>query len=81
MRMPWRPLAAVCGNRRAALQPAPLQARIAMRMPWWSFADGFAPMRDAAELAGGAADIRRALEEHDEMRWVCRGGWQAACVF
>lgn len=42
-------------------------ARIAMRMPWWSFADGFAAMRDAAGMSGGVADVRRALEEQDQM--------------
>jgi hypothetical protein len=36
-------------------------------MPWWSFVDGFAGMRDAARLTGGSADIRAALEEQDEM--------------
>ena len=36
-------------------------------MPWWSFNDGFAAIRDAAQLSGGAGDVRRALEEQDEM--------------
>lgn len=36
-------------------------------MPWWSFADGFAAMRDTAEMSGGVAAIRQALEEQDEM--------------
>lgn len=42
-------------------------ARLSLRMPWWSFADGFAGMRDAAGLSGDAAAIRAALEEQDEM--------------
>ncbi|KAL4440277.1 hypothetical protein ABPG75_003278 [Micractinium tetrahymenae] len=42
-------------------------ARIALRMPWWSFADGFAAIRDAAGISGGMAEVRRALEEQDEM--------------
>lgn len=36
-------------------------------MPWWSFADGFGAIRDAAGMSGGMAAIRQALEEHDEM--------------
>lgn len=43
------------------------QARLSLRMPWWSFVDGFAGMRDAARLTGGSADVRAALEEQDEM--------------
>jgi hypothetical protein len=43
------------------------QARLSLRLPWWSFVDGFAGVRDAAELAGGTAEIRAALEEQDEM--------------
>ncbi|KAL4422026.1 hypothetical protein ABPG77_005456 [Micractinium sp. CCAP 211/92] len=42
-------------------------ARIALRMPWWSFADGFAAIRDTAGIGGTTAEVRRSLEEHDEM--------------
>ncbi|PSC67647.1 Cyclin delta-3 isoform 1 [Micractinium conductrix] len=42
-------------------------ARIALRMPWWSFVDGFAGMRDAATLSGGTIEIRAAMDEQDEM--------------
>lgn len=42
-------------------------ARIALRMPWWSFADGFAAISDVAGIGGTTAEVRRSLEEHDEM--------------
>ncbi|PRW39240.1 hypothetical protein C2E21_6976 [Chlorella sorokiniana] len=42
-------------------------ARLSLRLPWWSFADGFAAMRDTAEMSGGVAAIRQAMEEQDEM--------------
>lgn len=43
-------------------------ARIALRMPWWSFKDGFAATRDKAQLYGKAADeVRAALDDQDEM--------------
>lgn len=37
--------------------PAP-QARIALRMPWWSFADGFAAISDVAGIGGTTAEVR-----------------------
>jgi hypothetical protein len=42
-------------------------ARVALRTPWWSLRDGFAAARDAAGLAGGAADVRAALDAQEEM--------------
>jgi hypothetical protein len=43
-------------------------ARIALRMPWWSFQDGFSTTRDAAKLVGLSADeVRAALDDQDEM--------------
>ncbi|KAI7837860.1 hypothetical protein COHA_008347 [Chlorella ohadii] len=42
-------------------------ARLSLRMPWWSFADGFAAMRDTAEMSGGVASVRQAMEEQEEM--------------
>lgn len=36
-------------------------------MPWWSFADGYSGMRDAAGLQGGAGEVRAALEGQDQM--------------
>jgi hypothetical protein len=43
------------------------QARLSLRLPWWSFADGFAAVRDAAEMSGDMAAVRRALEDQDDM--------------
>ncbi|KAI3431528.1 hypothetical protein D9Q98_004578 [Chlorella vulgaris] len=42
-------------------------ARLSLRMPWWSFADGYSGMRDAAGLQGGAGEVRAALEGQDQM--------------
>jgi hypothetical protein len=42
-------------------------ARVALRMPWWSLSNGFTAMRDAAELTGGADDVKQTLDMLDEM--------------
>jgi hypothetical protein len=53
-------------------------ARAALRAPWWTLRGGFAGARDAAGLAGGAADVRAALDAVDEM---ANGGALAASGF
>ena len=32
--------------------------RLALRMPWSTFAHGYAPLRDMAGLRGGTAEVR-----------------------
>ena len=58
-----------CAHRAANLLPSRRrsQARLSLRLPWWSFADGFAAVRDAAEMSGDMATVRRALEDQDDM--------------
>lgn len=34
-----------------------LQARVGLRMPWWSFQEGFAGLRDAAGFSGSSAEV------------------------
>ena len=48
-------------------------ARLALRLPWATFTGGFQPLRDAAGLSGGTAEVRRALEEQDEMSTMPSG--------
>lgn len=67
-RCPWAGSASSASGDEAAHPAAFLaQARLSLRLPWWSFADGFAAMRDTAEMSGGVAAIRQAMEEQDEM--------------
>lgn len=40
-----------------------LQARVALRLPWWSLASGFAATRDLAGLQGSAIQVHKALTE------------------
>jgi hypothetical protein len=40
-----------------------LQARIALRMPWWSLATGFEMVKSIAGLSGDAEAIRQQLDE------------------
>ena len=55
------------------LPPAPVQARLALLQPWWTFLDGFEAVRDAAGLRGGVAEVRHALAEAEAMSDM-RGG-------
>ena len=40
-----------------------LQARVALRLPWWSLATGFAAVRQMAGLEGDASAVQKALKE------------------
>ena len=40
-----------------------LQARIALRMPWWSLATGFQTVCGIAGVSGGAASVRQQMDE------------------
>ena len=40
-----------------------VQARVALRLPWWSLASGFAATRDLAGLQGSAIQVHKALTE------------------
>ncbi len=40
-----------------------LQARIAMRMPWWTLGSGFETVRSLAKLEGDHAAVTYALSE------------------
>lgn len=42
-------------------------ARIALRMPWWTFLDGYQGVRDIAGLSGGVEEIRNVMIVQDEM--------------
>jgi len=43
--------------------PAVLQARVALRLPWWSLSTGFEAVRQMAGLQGDASGVHRALKE------------------
>ena len=52
------------------------QARVALQyLPWWSFSEGYAPLRDAVGLAGGPSDVRRALSQQDQIGSVLSGSF------
>lgn len=40
-----------------------LQARVALRLPWWSLSTGFAAVRQMAGLQGDASAVQKALKE------------------
>ena len=40
-----------------------LQARVALRLPWWSLASGLAATRDLAGFQGSAIQVHKALTE------------------
>ena len=40
-----------------------IQARVALRLPWWSLSTGFAAVRQMAGLQGDASAVQRALKE------------------
>ncbi len=40
-----------------------MQARIALRMPWWSLASGFETVCGIAGVSGSAADVRKQMDE------------------
>lgn len=40
-----------------------LQARVALRLPWWSLSTGFAAVRQMAGLQGDASAVHKALTE------------------
>lgn len=40
-----------------------LQARIALRMPWWSLATGFQTVCEIAGVSGNAASVRQQMDE------------------
>lgn len=40
-----------------------MQARVALRLPWWSLCSGFAAVRQMAGLQGDASTVQRALKE------------------
>ena len=42
---------------------AVLQARVALRLPWWSLNTGFEAVRQMAGLQGDASGVHRALKE------------------
>jgi hypothetical protein len=42
---------------------AVLQARVALRLPWWSLSTGFEAVRQMAGLQGDASGVHRALKE------------------
>lgn len=49
-------------------------ARVALQyLPWWTFLEGYAPLRDAVGLAGGPSDVRRALSQQDQIGSVLLG--------
>lgn len=45
-----------------------MQARAALRMPWWTLQTGFAAVAQLAELQGGAAEVQQALQEQASAR-------------
>lgn len=40
-----------------------LQARVALRMPWWTFAGGFEAVKQLAGLQGDASAVQTVLKE------------------
>ena len=40
-----------------------MQARVALRLPWWSLSTGFAAVRQMAGLQGDASAVQKALKE------------------
>lgn len=43
--------------------PVMMQARVALRLPWWSLSTGFAAVRQMAGLQGDASAVQKALKE------------------
>lgn len=53
-----------CERQRPTLTNILLyQARIALRMPWWTLTTGFEMVKSIAGLSGDAASIRQQLDE------------------
>lgn len=50
-----------------------LQARIALRMPWWSLASGFEMVKSIAGLSGDAEAVRQQLDESNITTNLPRG--------
>lgn len=70
-----------CGWGAAAALP--LQARVGLRQPWWTFTDGYAGLRDAGGMSGKPQNPPPAIDLAWRLQGVCvqiaslPSGWTA----
>ena len=44
------------------------QARVALRLPWWTLQTGFEMAKSMAEMSGSAAEVRDRLDDSSQTR-------------